>query len=352
MKTQPQKLPPNLQPPGYDYETACARLHQFEAREGSTWRGIPGLAPNSTRTVYALQPDGSFVRCSRATYQHDGTFWTYRRFEDNTPPSETVEVISQDDYYRTRIDTPAARGEPVTRYIVPDHWGSYVTTDEATARKVAAGKVAWEDVDIRENIRILHARSGAFSDAWTYWSDDSITAGISKDEIGDMTASGNGAFSEAAERLLTMVRKGGKKSIEHMDSAKRRLRRVRDMTSYESIVSTSQHYGFSSYNYSEHGIDLRRCQTDDGDQFYVLEEIYAGISGDGYVDEYYAFFDDETKAREAYHATYGVRRARRLADDLDALTGLLSAGPGAGAAWNLLCTLELDSTERNACKHS
>jgi len=314
MQKEPQELTSTPLPPGYDYETALKRHRQQEKSEpeyGRWDRDLP--APNRSKRLYLRLPDGSWQDVS-AKYFDDDVFWAFDPTLDEQEEAveQAVEIITRDEYYQDRIDTPAAWGEEVTRYMVPTIRAQYVTTSEKKAREKAEDEgIDWEEVRADEGLRILHGKTGQYSkDKWTYWSDDSMSSGMDKDEIGDMSAAGNGQFSEAAEELLTWYWKAGGEQT-HFSGGKERLTKAQDLEK-TTVDSLRRRYGLVQYVNHDHSLTKVVVQTEEGlNSFYVVWTVYSGMAPDGFVDMRYKFFDGRRDARVGFQSGLPARKARK-----------------------------------------
>jgi hypothetical protein len=313
MQKEPQEITSTPLPPGYDYETALKRHRQQEKSESEYggWDQDQG-APNRSKRLYLRLPDGSWQDLS-AKYFDDNVFWAFTPTldEQKRAVEQAVEIITREEYYRNRINTPAAQGKNVTRYVVPT-FREYVTTSEEKAREKAEEEgISWDEVRADEGLRILHGKTGQFSkDKWTYWSDDSMSSGMDKDEIGDMSAAGNGQFSEAAEELLTWYWKAGGDQT-HFSGGKERLTKAQDLEK-TMVDSLRRRYGLVQYVNHDHSLKKVVVQTEEGlDSFYVLKTVYSGMAPDGFVDMRYEFFDGRRDARVGFQSGHPARKARK-----------------------------------------
>lgn len=315
MQKEPQELTSTPLPPGYDFEEALKRHNeQKEVGDGKFgyWNS-DAPKPTDAKRLRLRQPDGRWEAVT-AEYFEDGLFWAYktRTDADREAIEAAEEIITEEEYYRTRIDTPAARGEEVTRYVVPTIRAQYVTTSEKKAREKAEDEgIDWEEVRADEGLRILHGKTGQFSkDKWTYWSDDSMSSGMDKDEIGDMSAAGNGQFSKASEELLTWYWKAGGDQT-HFSGGKERLTKAQDLEE-TTVDSLKRRYGLVQYVNHDHSLKKVVVETEEGlDSFYVVWTVYSGMAPDGFVDMNYTFADSKRQAKKIFQNGYPARKVRK-----------------------------------------
>jgi len=306
-----------VQPPDYNYEEAFRRAKLREENGG--WRGTEHY-PGSRKTLFAQTEDGSWTKVYFKTFD-DGVIWQDGHAED---PGDAVRYVPKEEYYRNHVGTSVFHGEAVTRYVAGHEIKTRggITTDPGQVQKWIADSDCFdagepsgapdletlpeEQLRIDEDVRLLHATRG-----WAYWSDDKMTPALGRSVQGDQTAEGNGQFTEATEDLLSKAWKGRGQSFERLENGKRSLLGVQEVS---STLLDSLHRRYGVMEFVSHNLALKKLTLLTGKklkELYMLSKVYSGKAPDGFVDESYTFFEQESEAREAFYESYPARKVRR-----------------------------------------